>query len=63
MLTDEELKEEREKIIKGLEETYRRMIEFKKAKNSPIIVVREGKIVALDPFDVPATTTYKRKTE
>lgn len=53
-------KEERDKIVKGLEEAYRRLIEFKKMKNSPLIVMRDGEIVALDPHTVPATTVYKR---
>lgn len=53
-------KEERDKIVKGLEEAYRRLVEFKKMKNSPLIVLRDGKIVALDPHTVPATTIYKR---
>jgi hypothetical protein len=53
-------KEERDKIVKGLEEAYRRLVEFKKMKNSPLIVMRDRKIVALDPHTVPATTIYKR---
>lgn len=53
-------KEERDKIIKGLEEAYRRLVEFKKMKNSPLIVMRNGEIAALDPHTVPMTTVYKR---
>lgn len=60
MGTKEQLKEERDKIIKGLEETYRRLVEFKKRKNSPMIVIREGKIVAVDPYEILPTTLYKR---
>jgi len=60
MGTKEQLKEERDKIIKGLEETYRRLVEFKKRKNSPMIVLREGKIVAVDPNEILPTTLYKR---
>ena len=60
MGTKEQFKEERDKIIKGLEETYRRLVEFKKQKNSPMIVIREGKIVAVDPNDILPTTLYKR---
>ncbi len=60
MDTEEQLKEERNKIVKGLEEAYRKLIEFKKAKNSPLVVVRNGKIVEIDPNDVPATILYKR---
>jgi hypothetical protein len=60
MGTKEQLKEERDKIVKGLEETYKRLIEFKKQKNSPMIVIREGKIVAVDPNELLPTTLYKR---
>lgn len=60
METKEQLKEERDKIVKGLEETYKRLIEFKKQKNSPMIVIREGKIVAVDPNELLPTTLYKR---
>jgi imidazolonepropionase-like amidohydrolase len=60
MGTKEQLKEERDRIVKGLEETYRRLVEYKKQKNSPMIVVRNGKIVAVDPNDILPTTLYKR---
>jgi hypothetical protein len=60
MDTEEQFKEERDKIVKGLEEAYRKLVEFKKAKNSPLVVVRDGKIVEIDPNDVPPTISYKR---
>lgn len=40
------------KIVKGLELVYERLIEFKKAKNSPLAVMRDGKIVYLNPHDM-----------
>jgi imidazolonepropionase-like amidohydrolase len=60
MGTKEQLKEERDRIVKGLEETYRKLIEYKKQKKSPMIVVRNGKIVAVDPNEILPTTLYKR---
>jgi imidazolonepropionase-like amidohydrolase len=60
MDTEEQFKEERDKIVKGLEEAYRKLVEFKKAKNSPLVVVRDGKIVEIDPNDVPPNISYKR---
>ncbi len=60
MGTKEQLKEERDRIVKGLEETYRRLIEYKKQKKSPMIVVRNGKIVEVDPNEILPTTLYKR---
>ena len=60
MGTKEQLKEERDKIVKGLEETYRKLVLYKKEKNSPMIVLREGKITEVDPNDILPTTLYKR---
>lgn len=55
-----QLKEERDKIVKGLEETYKRLVEYKKQKNSPIIVLRDGKIAEVNPNEIPPTTLYRR---
>ncbi len=63
MGTKEQLKDERDKIVKGLEETYRKLIEYKKQKKSPMIVLRNGEIVAVDPYEILPTTLYKRSTE
>lgn len=60
MSTKEQYKEERDKIVKGLEEAYRKLVVYKKEKNSPMIVLREGKITAVDPNDISPTTIYKR---
>lgn len=60
METKEQLKEERDRIVKGLEETYRRLVEYKKQKKSPMIVVRNGKVVAVDPNDIVPAILYKR---
>lgn len=55
-----QLKEERDKIVKGLEETYKRLVEYKKQKNSPIIVLRDGKIAEVNPNEISPTTLYSR---
>lgn len=41
--------EKRNEILKGLELTYKRLIEFKKQKNSELVVLRDGKIVKIKP--------------
>lgn len=61
MATKEELKEERDKIVLGLEETYRRLLEYKKQKKSLMVVIRDGEIVELDPNTMPSTIRYSRK--
>lgn len=53
-------KEERDKIVKGLEESYRRLVEYKKQKKSPLIVSRNGEILEIDPNKILPTTLYKR---
>jgi sulfur carrier protein ThiS len=63
MGTKEQLKAERDLIVKGLEETYRKLVEFKKLKKSPMIVMRNGKIVAVDPNEIIPTTSYKRNND
>lgn len=39
----------REKIVKGLEKAYEKLIEFKKQKNSELIIMQHGKIVKIKP--------------
>ena len=63
MRTKIQFKEERDRIVKGLEETYRRLVEYKKLKKSPMIVMRNGKIVAVDPNEIIPTTSYKRNND
>lgn len=41
--------ERQEKITAGLKVAYQRMLEFKRQKNSELVVVRDGKIVWLKP--------------
>ncbi|MGC4130003.1 MAG: hypothetical protein QM564_10740 [Bergeyella sp.] len=39
--------ERRNKILKGLEKAYEKMIEFKKSKNSELVIIRDNKIVKI----------------
>ncbi|MGD1839349.1 MAG: hypothetical protein ACFB0B_00400 [Thermonemataceae bacterium] len=43
---------EDEKIREGLELAYRRMIAFKKYKGTPVVVIRDGKVVEVDPHTI-----------
>lgn len=49
MTTTEKHIEEKDKILKGLEKVYEKLIEFKKTKNSELVVLRENKIVRIKP--------------
>jgi hypothetical protein len=48
-MTTEAKIERRNKIIFGLEKAYEKMIEFKKLKNSEIVIIRENKIIRIKP--------------
>jgi hypothetical protein len=41
--------EEKNKILKGLEKVYEKLLEFKKTKNSELVVIRNNKIVKIKP--------------
>jgi hypothetical protein len=41
--------EEKNKILKGLEKVYEKLIEFKKQKNSELVILKGGKIVKIKP--------------
>lgn len=49
MTTIETQIEEKTKILKGLEKVYEKLIEFKKIKNSELVVLRDNKIVKIKP--------------
>ena len=52
--------ENRDKIIKGLEKAYQKLIEYKKYKKSPLITSKDGKIVEIAPDKIlPATYVHK----
>ncbi|KOF02839.1 hypothetical protein AWW67_00360 [Roseivirga seohaensis] len=55
----DELKELEQKVSLGLKEAYRKMVEFKKRNNSPLIVSRNGKVIEIAPKDIPLTTNSK----
>ena len=49
MKTKEKQIELKEKILFGLEIVYQRLIEFKKEKNSELVIMKDGKIVKIKP--------------
>lgn len=52
------LKNERDKIIQGLEETYKRLISFKRKMNNSLIISKNGKVIAINANDLPTQTAY-----
>ncbi len=49
MTTTEKHIEEKGKILKGLEKVYEKLLEFKKMKNSELVIWRDNKIVKVKP--------------
>ncbi len=43
--------EEKNKILKGLEKAYEKLLEYKKLKNSELVVLRDNKIVKIKPYE------------
>lgn len=39
----------KDKIVKGLEKVYERLLEFKKIKNSELVIMQGDKIVKIKP--------------
>ena len=51
MENKEKFKQQIEEIIEGLSISTEEMVEFKKSKNSPIVVSKDGEIVHVNPHD------------
>lgn len=49
MTTVEKQLELKDKILIGLEKVYERLIEFKKLKNTELVVIKDNKIVKIKP--------------
>lgn len=49
MTTIEKQIEKRNMILIGLEKAYEKLIEFKKLKNTEIVILRDNKIVKIKP--------------
>ena len=47
---DNKLTELENKVRKGLENSYIKLLEFKRQKNTPLIISKDGKIVELKVF-------------
>ena len=52
--------EESEQILRGLEKAYKKMVKFKKEKNSPLVVTENGQIRKIPANEILPTTIYIR---
>jgi hypothetical protein len=48
-MTVKESNDIQDKIIKGLEITYEKLLAEKRAKNEELVIIQEGKIVTIKP--------------
>ena len=48
-MNQEKQPELRDRILSGLEIAYARMLEFKRQKNSEVVVMRKGQLLRLKP--------------
>lgn len=60
-MDSKKLSELEEKVNRGLKEAYRKMAAFKKRNNSPLIVSRNGKVIAIPPSEILPTTSAKNE--
>lgn len=49
MKLDNENMIDQEKLLKGLEKAYKKLLEFKRKMNSELVILKEGKIVKINP--------------
>jgi hypothetical protein len=49
MTTIEKQEEEKERIMKGFKKVSKRLMEYKKARNSELVIMRDNKIVKIKP--------------
>jgi hypothetical protein len=48
-MTNEEFDIQKNKILEGLELAYKNLIQFKKDKKSPLVIMKNNKIVKINP--------------
>jgi hypothetical protein len=49
MGTKEQIDDIREKVLKGLNKTYEKLIEMKRRKNSVLVISKNGQIIKVKP--------------
>ncbi|WP_397446298.1 hypothetical protein [Polaribacter sp. R77954] len=49
MTTKDKQIEFKEKVLKGLEKVYEKMVEFKKEKNTEIVIMKGDNIIKIKP--------------
>ncbi len=63
MEINEQMQELEAQIVLGFQKSFRKLIEFKKKHNSPLIVSRNGKVTIVPPNEFPLVADTKRSAE
>ena len=58
----DELKKERDEIVRGLNETYKRLIKEKRKRNNSFVVLRNGTIERVSSDKMDPDRVYKRES-
>lgn len=53
-----QIDEQTQDLLRGLEKSYQKLVAFKRYKNSPLIVAKDGVILEIEPAKIKPTTTY-----
>ena len=53
-----QIDEQTQRLLRGLEKSYEKLVAFKRYKNSPLIVAKDGVISEIEPDKIDPTTTY-----
>jgi hypothetical protein len=53
-----QIDEQTQKILRGLEKAYQKLVEFKRYKKSPLIVSKNGVVVEIQPENIVPKATY-----
>lgn len=56
MEAKEQLRQLEEKVTEGLQKAYIKMVAFKKQKNSPKVISKDGKVIRIPAEKIPPTT-------
>lgn len=50
MGTKEQIKDIREKVLKGLHKTHEKLLEMKRKNNSVLVIYKKGQIIQIKPY-------------
>lgn len=58
MKRDEKFSKQSKKILEGLEKSYKKLVAYKRYKNSPLVVAQDDVVVEIPPDEIPDQAKY-----